>query len=111
MARMTNPDPDDPDDLYEGAFEWWRHVTSGVVLAVRLDRRNQVTGAVRPIRAPELEGPPSGFEWEEALEYAPNLIGFVQSRRDAFKPISNKSVKPLAGQRPDLSDVEALEAR
>jgi hypothetical protein len=111
MAKMENPDPDDPDDLYEGTFEWWRHVASGVVLAIRLDRQSQVTGAVRPVRAPELEGPPTGFEWEEAHEYAPNLLGFVQSRRQEFKAIGNGVVKPLAGQRPDRSDVEALEAR
>ena len=99
---------DDPDDAYVGRFEWWRHIPSGVVLAVRLNARDQVTGAVRPTLAHELERSAKGFEWEKVQEESPDLLGYVRRRRTEFKKISNAVLKPLAGQRTDLSDLDAL---
>lgn len=93
------------DDAYPGKYEWWRHRATRIVVAVRLNNDDEVTGAVRPIRESELNGPAKGFVWEDAS----SLRNHVRKHRPEFDAIGDQAQRPIQAQQPEVhSDLEAL---
>src|SRR5690349_20595286 len=81
-------------------YEWWLHRPSGIAIAVKLDDRGTVIGAVRPIEQRDLDEDEKamGFEWDEDAR----LRGWVEARRDDFELSAVPS--HVRTQKPSIAD-------